>query len=96
MFDQYLTNLPVWYVGKFIEKPAGKVYEAFLSSELATKFWFSYNTGRFEVGKPIHWDWHMDGVSTLVEDKLLESSKRILSDWGLDVSPTAVEWLFSG
>jgi uncharacterized protein YndB with AHSA1/START domain len=37
----------------------------------------------------------MVGVSTSVEEKKLDTGKRILLEWGTDEKPTTVEWILT-
>jgi uncharacterized protein YndB with AHSA1/START domain len=90
-----LTKIPIAQAGLLIRKPASQVYEAFVDPEITTHFWFTKSSGRLMIGKQVHWEWEMYGVSTLVVVKALEPGRRSRVEWDVDKQPTQFESLFS-
>ena len=72
-----LTQVPVSKTGMLIRRPVADVFEAFISPEITTKFWFTKSSGRLEAGRQIQWEWEMYNVSALVTVKVIEQNKRI-------------------
>jgi uncharacterized protein YndB with AHSA1/START domain len=93
--DLHITKIPIAKAELLIRKPVAEVYEAFINPVITTKFWFTRSSGNLEIGKRLQWEWEMFSVSTIVEIKVLDPGKRILLDWGIDETPTTVEWIFS-
>jgi uncharacterized protein YndB with AHSA1/START domain len=91
-----MTMKPVATAGMLFRRPVKDVYEAFVDPAVTTKFWFTKSSGRLDEGKPVTWEWEMYGVSTHVEVKAIEPSKRILIEWDNGTpEPSLVEWTFS-
>ena len=78
-----------------IRKPVAEVFEAFVNPDIATKFWFTKSSGRFEAGKQVQWEWEMYGVSAPVTVKIIEANKRIVIEWLGYSGLTTVEWIFA-
>lgn len=91
-----MTKKPVATAGMLFRRPVKDVYEAFVDPAVTTRFWFSKSSGRLDEGKPVNWEWEMYGVSTRVEVKAIEASKRILIEWDNGTAEASlVEWTFS-
>ena len=95
MDNLQLTQVPVSKTGMLIRRPVADVFEAFISPEITTKFWFTKSSGRLETGRQIQWEWEMYNVSALVTVKVIEPNKRILIEWPGYSSPSTVEWIFA-
>jgi len=93
--DLCVTKIPIAKAEMLIRKPVNEVYEGFVNPAHTRKFWFTKSTGRLEVGKRIHWEGEMYGVSTAVDVMILDPNKRILIAWDVDEKPTIVEWTFT-
>ena len=78
-----------------IRKPVAEVFEAFVNSDITTKFWFIKSSGRLEAGKQVQWEWEMYGVSAPVTVKTIEANKRIVIEWLGYSGLTTVEWIFA-
>lgn len=78
-----------------IRRPVAEVFEAFIDPAITTKFWFTKSSGRLEAGKQVRWEWEMYNVSTDVDVKAVEPSKRIVVEWGEPDRRTTVEWTFT-
>jgi uncharacterized protein YndB with AHSA1/START domain len=86
---------PSMKTGMLIRKPVADVFEAFINPDISTKFWFTKSSGRLEVGKQVHWDWEMYGISIALTAKAIEPNKRIVIEWPGYGGLTTVEWMFS-
>ena len=87
-----LTHPPVAKAEMLIHRPVAEVFNAFVDSEVTTKFWFTKSSGRMEEGRQVTWEWEMYQVSTPVTVKALEPNRRILIEWW---GGTTVEWIFT-
>ena len=76
MDNLQLTQVPVSKTGMLIRRTVADVFEAFISPEFTTKFWFTKSSGRLEAGRQIRWEWEMYNVSALVTVKVLEPNQR--------------------
>jgi len=90
-----LSQVPVSKTGMLIRRPVADVFEAFISPEITTKFWFTKSSGTLEAGRQIQWEWEMYNVSALVNVKVIEPNKRILIEWPGYSGPSTVEWIFA-
>ena len=95
MDNLQLSQAPVSKTGMLIRRSVADVFEAFISPEITTKFWFTKSTGRLEAGKQVQWEWEMYGISIPVTAKAIEPNRRILIEWAGYSGPTTVEWIFS-
>ncbi len=95
MDNLQLKQVPVMKTGMLIRKPVADVFEAFINPDITTKFWFTKSTGRLEVGRQVHWDWEMYGISIAVTAKAIEPDKRIVIEWPGYGGLTTVEWVFA-
>jgi uncharacterized protein YndB with AHSA1/START domain len=95
MDNLQLTQVPVSKTGMLIRRTVADVFEAFISPEITTKFWFTKSSGRLETGRQIRWEWEMYNVSALVTVKAIEPNKRILIEWPGYSGPSMVEWIFA-
>jgi uncharacterized protein YndB with AHSA1/START domain len=95
MKNLQLTQVPIVKTGMLIRKPVADVFEAFISPDITTQFWFTKGSGRLEAGKQVQWDWEMYGISIPVTVKAVEPGRRILIEWPGQGGPTTVEWLFT-
>lgn len=57
MDNLQFTQIPISKTGMLIRKPVAQVFEAFVSPEITTKFWFTKSSGRHEAGGKIEWEW---------------------------------------
>ncbi|WP_344946802.1 SRPBCC family protein [Actinomadura miaoliensis] len=89
-----MTNPPVVKTGMLIRRPVGEVFEAFVDPAITTRFWFTRSSGRLTPGAQVKWEWEMYGVSTHVKVREVDKDARILADWGVEESPTTIEWKF--
>lgn len=78
-----------------IRKPVTEVFEAFVSPDTITKFWFNRSSGRLENGKTVKWYWDLYDASSEVRVLAIEDNQRIYVEWdaGGD-KPTTIEWKF--
>lgn len=90
-----LTEVPTTKTGMLIRKPVAEVFEAFISPNITTKFWFTKSSGRLEDGKQVQWDWEMYDISIPVTAKVIEPNKRIVVEWPGYSGLTTVEWTFA-
>lgn len=90
-----LTKAPVAKAEMLIRKPVAEVFEAFISPEITTKFWFTKSSGKLEPGKQVTWTWEMYNASAPVNVKEIEKDKRILIEWPYNGALTLVEWIFT-
>ncbi len=95
MDNLQLTQVPVSKTGMLIRRNVADVFEAFISPEITTKFWFTKSSGRLETGRQIRWEWEMYNVSALVTVKVIEQDKRIVIEWPGYSGPAIVEWIFA-
>ena len=95
MDNLQLTQVPVSKTGMLIRRTVADVFEAFISPEFTTKFWFTKSSGRLEAGRQIRWEWEMYNVSALVTVKVLEPNQRIVIEWPGYSGPSTVEWIFA-
>lgn len=95
MDNLQLTQVPVSKTGMLIRRTVADVFEAFISPEITTKFWFTKSSGRLETGRQIRWEWEMYNVSALVDVKAIQPNKRILIEWPGYSGPSTVEWIFA-
>ena len=95
MDNLQLTQVPVSKTGMLIRRTVADVFEAFISPEFTTKFWFTKSSGRLEAGRQIRWEWEMYNVSALVTVKVIEPNQRIVIEWPGYSGPSTVEWLFA-
>ncbi len=89
-----LKQVPIARTGMLIRKPVADVFEAIITPDITTRFWFTRSSGRLEAGKQVQWDWEMYGISIPVTVKAIEPYKRILIEWPSQGGPTTVEWIF--
>ena len=94
MGNLQLNVVPVMKTGMLIRKPAAEVFEAFVSPEVTSRFWFTHGSGRLEAGTQVQWDWEMYGISVPVAVKAIEPGRRIVIAWPGYGGETQVEWLF--
>lgn len=78
-----------------IRKPVAEVFAALIDPAITTRFWFTRSSGRLVTGQQIKWTWEMYHASTQVLVKAIEPNRRILIDWGIESTPTTVEWTFT-
>ena len=95
MDNLQLTQVPVSKTGMLIRRTVADVFEAFISPEFTTKFWFTKSSGRLGAGRQIRWEWEMYNVSALVTVKVIEPNKRIVIEWPGYSGPSTVEWIFA-
>lgn len=95
MANLQITHVPTMNTGMLIRKPAAQVFEAFVDPAITTKFWFTRSSGRLEVGKQVHWEWEMYGISVPVTPKVIEPHTRIVIEWPGYGGATTVEWRFA-
>ena len=95
MDNLQLTQVPVSKTGMLIRRTVADVFEAFISPEFTTKFWFTKSSGRLEAGRQIRWEWEMYDVSALVTVKVIEPNRRIVIEWQGYSGPSTVEWIFA-
>ena len=95
MDNLQLTQVPISKTGMLIRRPVEDVFEAFISPEITTKFWFTKSSGRLEAGRQIQWEWEMYNVSAVVTVKAIEQHKRIVIGWPGYSGPSMVEWIFA-
>lgn len=92
MSNSHLTKPPEARTGMLIRKPAAAVFEAFVNSEITTRFWFTNGSGRLDSGRRVRWDWEMYDISNEVTPKVVEPYERIVIEWPGYSGPTTVEW----
>ena len=95
MDNLQLTQVPISKTGMLIRRPVEDVFEAFISPEITTKFWFTKSSGRLEAGRQILWEWEMYNVSASVTVKAIEQNKRIVIEWPGYSGSSTVEWIFA-
>lgn len=90
-----MTKQPIAKIELLIRKPVAEVFNAFVSPDVITKFWFNRCSGPLEVGKSVTWFWDLFNASTEVRVLALEENKRIYIEWRVESdNPTTVEWKF--
>jgi len=94
MNNLQLMEVPIVKTGMLIRKPVADVFEAFVTPDITTRFWFTKGSGRLEAGQQVQWEWEMYGISIPVTVKAIEPHKRILIEWPGYSGPTLVEWIF--
>src|SRR5215211_7205400 len=94
MENLQLKQVPVTKTGMLIRKPVAQVFEAFVNSDITTKFWFTKSSGRLDEGKQVQWEWEMYQISIPVSVKVIEPNRRIVITWPGYSSLTTVEWQF--
>lgn len=79
---------PIAKISMLIRCPPAKVFEAFVSPDILTKFWLSRASGPLEPGKTVTWDFMVPGASAKahVEEMLRDRLIRISWDDGTTVS----------
>lgn len=77
-----------------IRKPVSEVFDAFITPEKTTKFWFTKSAGRLEEGKSVDWIWEMYNLSVPVKVKKITENKLIQIEWGEGSNLSFVEWTF--
>ena len=86
---------PVAKMELLIRKPVADVFEAFVSPEVITKFWFNRSSGRIEAGAIVTWYWDLYNASSVVKVLEVEKEHRIYIEWDADTdNPSNVEWKF--
>lgn len=95
MDNLQLTQVPISKTGMLIRRPVEDVFEAFISPEITTKFWFTKSSGRLEAGRQILWEWEMYNVSAPVTVKAIEQNKLIVIEWPGYSGSSTVEWIFA-
>jgi len=95
MNNLQLKQVPIAKTGMLIRRNVADVFEALISPEITTKFWFTKSSGRLETGRQIQWEWEMYNVSALVTVKAIEQDKRIVIEWPGYSGPSIVEWIFA-
>src|SRR5688572_2596935 len=95
MDNLQLSQVPVSKTGMLIRSNVVDVFEAFISPEITTKFWFTKSSGRLETGRQIRWEWEMYNISALETVKAIEQDKRIVIEWPGYSGPSIVEWIFA-
>ncbi|MGI9287600.1 MAG: SRPBCC family protein [Pseudomonadales bacterium] len=90
-----INNPPVAKIELLIRKPVAEVFEAFVSPDTITKFWFSRSSGRLEKGKTVQWYWDLYDASSDVRVLEIDENQRIYVEWDTGShNPTTVEWRF--
>jgi uncharacterized protein YndB with AHSA1/START domain len=82
------------HVGMLIHRPPEDVFRAFADPAITSRFWFTDSDGSMAPNARLHWTWEMYGVSTVVQVRDVEQSRRIVFDWGSE-TPTTVEFRFT-
>jgi uncharacterized protein YndB with AHSA1/START domain len=79
---------PIAKVSMLVRCPPAKVFEAFVSPELLTKFWLSRSSGPLVQGTTVTWDFMVPGASakTHVEEMVRDRLIRLSWDDGTKVS----------
>ena len=79
---------PTAKVSMLVRCPPAKVFEAFVSPEVLTKFWLSRASGPLEPGKTVTWDFMVRGASakTQVAEMVRDRLIRLSWDDGTTVS----------
>jgi len=90
-----IQQVPIAETGMLIRKPVTEVFEAFVNPEITSRFWFTKGSGRLQEGAQIRWEWEMYHHSEQVSVKTIEENRRIVIEWGADVTFTTVEWVFT-
>ncbi|WP_027381531.1 SRPBCC family protein [Chryseobacterium daeguense] len=65
-----------------IRKPIEDVFEAFITPEITTNFWFTKSTGKLEEGKTVTWEWEMYGAKSDVKVLQIVQNQLIKTIWG--------------
>ncbi|MFC9599145.1 SRPBCC family protein [Peribacillus butanolivorans] len=65
-----------------ILKPVNEVYEAIVSPEKMSNYWFSSGTGRVEQGKTITWRYDEYNAEVVINVLEVEEDKKIVFSWG--------------
>ena len=90
-----LTKTPVAKAALLIRKPIAEVYEAFVSPDIITNFWFDKSTGRLEPGCSVQWHWTMFDMVVDVKVLNLKENELIEIEWGTGANDTSTaKWTF--
>lgn len=91
-----ISKAPVATAGMLIRKPVNEVFEAFVSADTITNFWFDRSSGRLEKGASVEWHWDLFDMTVDVQVTKLETDKTIAISWGTkNEKATQVEWTFT-
>lgn len=93
--DDRPTWRPIAKAEMLIRRPVAEVFEAFVDPAITAKSWFTKGSGRLVPGRRVRWDWEMYDVSAEVSVKEVAPNERILVEWPVDSTPTALEWRFT-
>lgn len=90
-----LQNPPTAKIELLIRRPVPDVFEAFVSPDTITKFWFDRSSGRLESGKAVRWHWDVYDASSEIRVKAIEENSRIYIEWDSEAdNATTVECRF--
>lgn len=90
-----LTKVPVATAQVVIDRPVEEVFEAFVSPDIITEFWFDRSSGRLENGAVVYWTWASPDATAEIRVRRVAPNARILIDWDSHPNPTTVEWTFT-
>ena len=68
--------------GMLIRKPVAEVFEAFITPEITTNFWFTKSSGKLEEGEEIIWTWEMYNLDVPVRVSEIIPNEKIEIEWG--------------
>jgi len=86
-----LKKMPGATVKALIRAEVEKAYNAFVKPEILSRFWLSAASGPLEVGKTVHWEFMVAGVTDQVTATELIPNQKIKVAFS---DSTTVEWTF--
>ena len=89
-----IEHVPFAKAEMLIRKPVEEVFEAFVSPEITTKFWFTKSSGRLDRNQQVEWTWEMYKHTVPVRIRSVKPNTKIIIEWGNYEETTTVEWTF--
>ena len=86
-----VEHQPVAKVELLIRRPVSEVFEAFVSPDTITKFWFDRSSGRLASGQAVLWYWDLYDASSEVRVKDIEKTGEYISN-GTPIRTTPQRW----
>lgn len=78
-----------------IRKPIDTVFEAVMNPDIASNFWFTKSTGRFDEQTELKLTWEMFNIDATVNVKSVEKNSKLLFEWKMMNTSSEMEWTFT-
>jgi uncharacterized protein YndB with AHSA1/START domain len=78
-----------------IRKPVEEVFEAMVSPDITSRFWYTKGSARLDSGKNVRWEWEMYGASVELCAHEIQKNKFIAFNWPSEGGTTSVEMSFT-